>query len=420
MNEGGKRLRVLLSAYACEPGRGSEPEVGWQVARHMARHCEVRVITRANNRGVIEEAMAGEDGYRPEFLYFDLPVIFLRLKRLPGGVLWYYFLWQIAVRFAFRGELRWADLVHHVTFNGVQFPGFWVATETPVLLGPLGGGMTCPPALLPLLGGWRHAERLRGVVIGLLPGLPWWKPAIANASVVLAANRETAALLQAHRDERVPVALETGISSEVISGPGGTRKREGRMKLLWLGNLLPRKAAVLAVRAVGRAIRDGAEVELWIAGEGSERRRVEALVVEMGLEGRVTLLGRIPKEEVPGLMDRADAFLFTSVRDTSGNVVLEAMSRGLPVIALNHQGVREICREETAVLVEVGGVEVTEAGLAAAICRLESSEELGNELAAKAAADLSQRLTWEHLSMRLLSTYEGITKSRKETDHETH
>jgi hypothetical protein len=51
----GEAMRVLLSAYACEPNRGSEPEVGWQRALHMVAHAdEVWVLTRANNQAVIE------------------------------------------------------------------------------------------------------------------------------------------------------------------------------------------------------------------------------------------------------------------------------------------------------------------------------------------------------------------------------
>jgi len=49
--------KVLVSAYACEPGKGSEPEVGWQWVHQIARFHEVWVITRANNRLQIEESL---------------------------------------------------------------------------------------------------------------------------------------------------------------------------------------------------------------------------------------------------------------------------------------------------------------------------------------------------------------------------
>ena len=60
-----KRLKVLISAYACEPGKGSEPEVGWQWALQMARHHDVTVLTRANNRQAIEPAIEALRGRQP-------------------------------------------------------------------------------------------------------------------------------------------------------------------------------------------------------------------------------------------------------------------------------------------------------------------------------------------------------------------
>ena len=57
-----KRLRVLISAYACEPSKGSEPGMGWNVAREMAEYHDIWVLTRANNRAPIEAEMAQRPG----------------------------------------------------------------------------------------------------------------------------------------------------------------------------------------------------------------------------------------------------------------------------------------------------------------------------------------------------------------------
>ena len=59
------RLRVLISAYACEPGKGSEPEVGWQWALQMARFHDVTVLTRTNNREAIEKELVLLRGKQP-------------------------------------------------------------------------------------------------------------------------------------------------------------------------------------------------------------------------------------------------------------------------------------------------------------------------------------------------------------------
>ena len=95
-----QRLKVLMSAYACEPGKGSEPEVGWQWALQMARYHDVTVLTRANNQPAIEFALAALRGRQPlpVFVYHDRSPVMLDLKRRTKSVKLYYLLWQRSAR----------------------------------------------------------------------------------------------------------------------------------------------------------------------------------------------------------------------------------------------------------------------------------------------------------------------------------
>src|SRR6185437_13826474 len=83
-----RRMRVLLSAFACEPHKGSEPEVGWQWAMQMARFHDVTVLTQSKNRAGIESALKSLGGKRPEphFIYFDLPKWLQRLRKYSLGL----------------------------------------------------------------------------------------------------------------------------------------------------------------------------------------------------------------------------------------------------------------------------------------------------------------------------------------------
>jgi glycosyltransferase involved in cell wall biosynthesis len=399
-------VNVLLSVYACEPGKGSEPEVGWRVATEMARMCNVRAITRANNRETIKAALRELDGPKPEFLYYDLPTPLLKLKKRVLGTSGYYVLWQIAARWHFRKELVRVDLVHHVTFNGVQFPGFWIGAGKPVVLGPFGGGMTCPVPLLSLFGKHQAKEKRRSLLIQALRFMPWWRVIISKASIVIAANRETAALLQPHRKERVPVMLETAVCPEAISDSRRTRRAPGELHILWLGQMIPRKAPLLALQAFASALKSEPDMRLTLAGAGPEEPRIRAEAGRLGVANQVDIPGRIAKEKVNTLMDEADAFLFTSIRDTSGNVVLEAMSRGVPVIALNHQGVAEICDPESSLLVEPGDPNQTVDGLAEAMIRLKREAGLAERLGESGRKRLESQITWHGYRQRMLGFYQ--------------
>ncbi|MGC6582156.1 MAG: glycosyltransferase family 4 protein [Akkermansiaceae bacterium] len=400
---------IILSAYACEPNRGSEPEVGWRVALEMAKHGRVIAITRANNRKVIEAELAQCSDPRPEFVYYDLPAWALWVKKKFSAITLYYVLWQVTVPWVFRKLVNDARLIHHVTFNGFQLPGVWIGTSAPILLGPLGGGMTTAPDYLPLFGKAQRTEQLRTLMVRAVSWMPWWRLTMAHADRVLAANEETRGLLDSHAARGVGTLLETGIcEDQLISDPVPERSGEGPLKVIWLGNLMPRKSPELAIRALQHALEGGADVTLTIAGDGVERERVEALVAETGMEKSCRLIGRVPKENVTALMDDHEAFLFTSVRDTSGNVVLEAMSRALPVITIQHQGVAEICDAEGAELVPPGTISETVKGLGQALSRLAADRNRSRAMGLAGRERIRKHFTWVRYGREISAIYQQL------------
>src|SRR6266511_405878 len=94
-----RRLKVLISVYACEPDKGSEPGVGWNWVKQIARFHEVWAITRANNRDPIERELAKQPMPNVRWVYFDLPKWSRFWKKGPRGVHLYYYLWQIGAYF---------------------------------------------------------------------------------------------------------------------------------------------------------------------------------------------------------------------------------------------------------------------------------------------------------------------------------
>src|SRR5579872_4157319 len=95
-----RRMRVLLSAFACEPEKGSEPEVGWQWALQISRFHDVTVLTQSKNRPAIERVLKSLRGSQPEprFVYFDLPKWMQNLRKHPIGLRIYYAFWQKSAR----------------------------------------------------------------------------------------------------------------------------------------------------------------------------------------------------------------------------------------------------------------------------------------------------------------------------------
>ena len=95
-------MKILLSAYACEPNKGSEPEIGWRWATELSNFAnEVYVITRLNNKQNIEEELKTKNYKNIEFIYFDLPKWFTYFFKGKYNQFsyFYFYVWQIGIFF---------------------------------------------------------------------------------------------------------------------------------------------------------------------------------------------------------------------------------------------------------------------------------------------------------------------------------
>lgn len=125
----------------------------------------------------------------------------------------------------------------------------------------------------------------------------------------------------------------------------------GRVPLaLALGRLHPSKGFDLLLEALAAT----REVRLWIAGDGPLRPRLERLATRLGIIGRVRFLGW--REDVPRLLAAADLLVCPSLHEPLGNVVIEAWSAGLPVVAAASDGPAALIRDgESGILVPLPG-----------------------------------------------------------------
>ena len=145
--------------------------------------------------------------------------------------------------------------------------------------------------------------------------------------------------------------------------------------------------------------------KLLIAGDGEMRAQWEQYAQRLHLTNKVEFLGRVPWNEMPHLYGKADAFLFTSLRDSFGSQVLEAMGHGLPVLTLDHQGVGTFVPEEASIKVPVTIPRETVRGLAEGIRRLALLPEERLKMSA-AARKYAATETWERRAERMSTLYE--------------
>jgi glycosyltransferase involved in cell wall biosynthesis len=402
-------MRVLLSAYACEPGRGSEPGVGWEWANRLARYHDVTVVTRSNNRTVIEAAMEQQiDMPHPTFIYVDLSPWVLRLKRLGlCPVFLYYLLWQFAARGAvdrFPGSF---DIIHHVTFNGFRFPGTWWRRNEPVVLGPLGGGSIARGDYRGCFGSKWWIEKLRELSIRFWRWNPWTWASLRHADAVLVVGEELRGRFFAHGIQSQTM-LETALPLDLEPEPPKVDIHE-KKDFVWVGNLEPWKAWQIALEAYAQAVKQGiGETRLRIVGSGSQSAEAARRARELGISDRVDFMGPLSRAEVWNMMAGSRALVFSSVRDTSGNVVLEAMGLACPVICFRHQGVAMMTDDGCAIRVEPGTWQASVHGFASAMFRLAGDDALLRDMGLHGRTRAVEQFSWNAKVTAMLDVYSGL------------
>ena len=363
-----QRLKVLMSAYACEPRKGSEPEVGWQWALQMARFHDVTVLTRSNNRPLIERELELLRGRQPlpEFVYHDCGHFALELKGRFKAIKLYYLLWQRSARdvVARLHEAQQFDLMHHVTFAGFRYPIATWGHGVPCVWGPIGGIESIPGALLP----WRHPASLVHEVMrnlnNLLQATPFHVlPKRARASTLILVSTTEMQWTFARLGFESVVMPTIGLKThELLFQPHWPC--EGPLKLLFVGNIIMLKGVDLALEALQRS---GTNATLTLVGTGNYQSAAERLVKHLGLGERVKFLGRRTRDEVLGMYPDYDLFLFPSLHDTGGYAVIEAMFNELPVICLDCGGPAVAVKAQCGVRVPLGKRTKVIEGLAGAI-----------------------------------------------------
>ncbi len=382
-----QRPRLLMIAYMCSPYYGSEPGAGWNRAIEESKYCDTWVICEGYQfRADIEKYLA-EHGPIPglHFVYVDTTKLERKVGLLPLiNYLGYYYSYNLWHRRALKlsrqlhEEFKF-DVVHQSTMCGFREPGYGWKLGIPFVWGPIGGTQNFP---------WRFwlMSGPKTVVFETFRTVANWfqlhtslrvRRAARAAYALLSANTTTARhLLQAHG---IPSTVISDVGIQVLKEPKKVAREAGPLRMLWCGLLAPRKALGVLLEALGQ-IKDDVDFSLSVLGKGECATKWRRRAKELGIDDRIQWLGHLPHDEAVKQFEQADVFVFTSLRDTTGTVVVEALAAGLPVVAFDHQGVGDVVNESCGIKVAVGNPKQAINDWARAVRRLAEDPALVEEL----------------------------------------
>jgi glycosyltransferase involved in cell wall biosynthesis len=391
-------LKVLLSAYACIPGKGSEPGNGWKWAYYLSKkEFEVYVITTSKGRSEIDEVLRNYQIKNIKVHYVDHSKFWSKAYYWNFITMYMaYFLWQrkiLRTALCLNREVNF-DLIHHVTWGSLKIGSFLYNLKKPMVFGPVGGGQKAPLHFKEYLANDFKKEKLRNKISFNLARFNPLTKTIIKKCKVLVTNQDTLDFVNQLGCKSAELVFDAAIEENNL--PKYLAKSDnGKFELLWIGRIYDFKGLRLILAALNKIPEDKLnKIALTILGDGPGMAGVKSEIDDnRKLKDCIVLKGFVPYGEIANYYKKADAFIFTSLRDSFPSQILEAMSWSLPIITLDLHGQSMMVNSKNGIKCSINDPRVTVNELSDAIQHLSENHTLRIRLG-KNAYEFASGQTW--------------------------
>ena len=414
-----ERLGVLIVAENASKRQGGESMLALQWFLELLKlDVDVHLLVHARSKRELDQTMSN---FAPRIHYVSevwLQKFLWNLgKDLPAHVRSFTSEWlvhlitQLMQRRAARHLIEQYEIqiVHEPAPVAPRLPSMMYGLGVPVVIGPMNGNMTYPP-------GFRSRSFLERAFVPVARSFGYMAnyliPGKRRAEMLLVANERTRSTLPSGCRGKVGILCENGVDLDVWRRPNDVpvRPADG-LRLAFLGRLVSWKGVDIVLEVFAELKKQTPSAELWIIGDGPERPRLQKQAEALGLFDAVTFHGWTAPEECPRLLSQCEVFLYPSLYDCGGAVVLEAMSLGLTVVALNWGGPGDYLGSESGVLVEPVDRRNLITELTKAVRHLTPSRR--RELGAAAQREIVDHYTWPAKGRQMVEIYQSVRKSAK-------
>lgn len=315
------------------------------------------------------------------------------------------------------------DVVHEPTPISPKQPSMTFGVGAPVIIGPLNGGMSYPPAYSHMES-WlaRSSLWLSRFVAKLANRLI---PGKRDADTILVSNPRTRDALPGPRRGRVLELVANAVDMTIwkpsaryaawlenLDAPPPPADKP--VRFAFLGRLVDFKMVDLLLEAFAPIAKRFPGATLDIIGDGPDRPKLEEQTRRLGLTISVMFPGWMSPKDSAARLGEADVMVFPSLRECGGAVVMEAMAVGLPVIAANWGGPADYVGDDgSGILVPPGTPQSLVRDLTEAMAKLAESPAARTNMSRAARRRALTVFDWEARVDRLLEVYRDVTARAK-------
>jgi len=407
-------VKILLTAFAFEPCETSEPGAAWRFAELAAAEHDVWVLT-GGFPGPVQRTRDFLETH-PDLRIKAIPFWPRGFPRRAGWsfINVHYWMWQkqlAGIAADLHAQVGF-DLIHHVTLSR-----YWVGSSVsklpiPLIWGPVGSGGNTPPSFAAELpwSAW-FPNKARELSANICRRDRMLRDTLKKASICFATNEDTSRRLiedGAARVELLPqICFSEGRLKELASLPAPPDVAS--LHILSIGRLVYWKGFQYGIRATAQLKERGISFEYRIAGWGPYEATLKKLVSSLGLEDSVKLVGRKTNDEViHEEMKWAHVLVHPALHESFGNVCLEALAAGRPVVCLDLGGPATQVTTDCGFAVSAESPHLAVTEIAGALEALSSKKDLYQNMANAAKIRARANFHRDRLAAAILDAYASL------------
>ena len=392
-------VNYLISAYSVNPYKGSEDSIGWNWVLQYEKNY------KDGDRIILLTKKFNEKDTRRGLKEFNIQHVELVIVDVPNALNWfrekhsafhhmYYILWQHWAWLWVKHLGIHFDVIHHVTMNDYRIPSeLYKAKGAKVIWGPMGGAQVTPKPLKVYEKNQLVAS-FREFVNKSCSWNPFYKKALRSYYKIYCINNETQKQISRIVGKDVPLMPELALRDEYRNLPI-QKGNNDILKIVFVGRLIGKKGIAFLVDALSLMPTD-MNWDLLIFGEGDDHALIEKQIADSGIGKNVKLMGNRPLNQIAEAYQQADVFVLPSLRETSGNVLLEAMAYAVPIVAFDTSFCRLLKEVDCGVFVNTDqALEGIKEDWCKAIVTLGQDKELAKQMGLNGYKYVNSKLTWD-------------------------
>lgn len=352
-----KKIKIFISAYACEPNYGSEIGVGWNWILQMSEYYELWVLTRKSNRNNIENFFKhNRICTNINFIYFDLSKKLTFWKKGTRGVRLYYSLWQyfsdkIVKQTMIENEI---EIYHLLTYGNSSYPCSNYGKKQFFIWGPTSAGDIIERDFSKHYTiKWRVIELLRRISVNLLKFNPGFISRCNNADLILCKTMSTFKSIPDNHKHKAELFTDVAVSkldSEYINYC--QKKSKNIIRFLAAGSLVGWRGFDILIESFATAANHDKNILLTILGKGTERNRLQNLIDELKMNKHIKLAGQLKISEYYQQFSTSDVAINPCLKEGAVTFSFDSMSFGKPLICIDTGGYTRYFSDKNAIVLE--------------------------------------------------------------------